>query len=135
MDQTFTKAGFDLGIVTTNDQAMLEFYRDVVGLRFEATLTFDNPLITTMHRLWANDSLLKLVVPRGEVASPVPDGIGGATGMRYFTLSVDNIDELTKRCEDAGAKVVWPVHEVRPGVTVSMLEDPDGNWVELLVMS
>jgi hypothetical protein len=25
-----------------------------------------------------------------------------------------------------------PVTELRPGVTIAMVEDPDGNWVELL---
>ena len=27
----------------------------------------------------------------------------------------------------AGHKVVWPRREVRPGVVIGMVEDPDGN--------
>ena len=29
-------------------------------------------------------------------------------------------------------KVVIPIREVRPGVTIGMVEDPDGNWVEFV---
>ena len=25
-----------------------------------------------------------------------------------------------------------PVREIRPGVSISIVEDPDGNWVEFL---
>ena len=31
-----------------------------------------------------------------------------------------------------GSKIAVPVTEFRPGVTIAMIEDPDGNWVELL---
>jgi hypothetical protein len=27
---------------------------------------------------------------------------------------------------------VSPVREIRPGVTIAIVEDPDGNWVEFL---
>ena len=35
-------------------------------------------------------------------------------------------------CEDAGYKVAVKVREARPGVTIGMVEDPDGNWVEFV---
>ena len=41
MSNTFTKPGFDLGIVTTNGDAMLAFYRDVIGMTFEATINME----------------------------------------------------------------------------------------------
>jgi hypothetical protein len=31
--------------------------------------------------------------------------------------------------------VVIPVTELRPGITIAMVEDPDGNWVEFLTGS
>ena len=32
----------------------------------------------------------------------------------------------------AGVPIVSPVVEVRPGLRIMMVEDPDGNWVELI---
>jgi len=32
----------------------------------------------------------------------------------------------------AGHKIAWPRTEVRPGVIIGMVEDPDGNWVEFI---
>lgn len=135
MERTFAKAGFDLGIVTFNDQQLLTFYRDVVGLSFEATLEMNSPLLAKMHRLWAGDSLLKIVVPAAQpddISPPMPGGINGGTGMRYFTLSVDDIDAILADCLAAGANIAVPKTEVRPGVVIAMVEDPDRNWVEFL---
>ncbi len=135
MAANITKAGFDLGIVTTNGDAMLEFYRDVVGLEFEATLALEAIGIARMDRLLCNDSVLKLVTPTTDVPPGPTGGITGCTGLRYFTLSVDDVHAAVADCEAAGAPVVWPPTESRPGVTIAMVEDPDGNWVEFIRMS
>jgi catechol 2,3-dioxygenase-like lactoylglutathione lyase family enzyme len=59
-------------------------------------------------------------------------GITGACGYRYFTISVSNIEEITSACESAGHKVAVKPRELRPGITISIVEDPDGNLVEFL---
>lgn len=135
MARTITKAGFDLGIVTNNGDAMLEFYRDSVGLTFEATMKLEAVGIARMDRLRCNDSVLKLVTMMGDVAAGVGGGLQGSTGMRYFTIAVDDIAAAVADCENAGTPVVWPVRELRPGVKIAMVEDPDGNWVEFIQMS
>ena len=38
-------------------------------------------------------------------------------------------------CDAAGATIVVPEREVRPGVTIAIVEDPDGNWVEFVKMA
>ncbi|MFL2536521.1 MAG: VOC family protein [Candidatus Azotimanducaceae bacterium] len=35
-------------------------------------------------------------------------------------------------CKAAGSNIVISGREIRPGVRICMMEDPDGNWVELL---
>ena len=135
MAANITKAGVDLGIVTNNGDAMLEFYRDVVGLKFEATLALEAIGIARMDRLLCNDSVLKLVTPTADVPSGPGGGMAACTGLRYFTLSVDDVQAAVAECEAAGAPVVWPPTESRPGVTIAMVEDPDGNWVEFIRMS
>ena len=135
MAANITKAGVDLGIVTNNGDAMLEFYRDVVGLEFEATLALEAIGIARMDRLLCNDSVLKLVTPTTDVPPGPGGGMAACTGLRYFTLSVDDVQAAVAECEAAGAPVVWPPTESRPGVTIAMVEDPDGNWVEFIRMS
>ena len=129
---SFTKGGFDLGIVTTNGDEMLEFYRDVIGLEFEATLNMEALGVAAMHRVWANESLLKIVVPTKEVAPGATGGMMGASGMRYFTLSVPSVQSALDACAAVGTPIIWDRREVRPGVVVGMVEDPDGNWVEFI---
>ncbi|MDX1385542.1 MAG: VOC family protein, partial [Thermoanaerobaculia bacterium] len=65
-------------------------------------------------------------------ADAPPGGIAGAHGYRYWTISVSNLDELAAACEAAGYKLAITPREIRPGIKIAMIEDPDGNWVELL---
>ena len=131
MPISLKKQAIDLGIVTTNPEPMLAFYRDLLGLRFEATTPM--PGGSTMHRLWCGDTMIKIVhFDKAPAAKAAPGGINSATGYRYWTISVDNLDEITDACSAAGHKVRVPVTEIRPGVKISMVEDPDGNWVEFL---
>lgn len=128
-----TKDSVDLGIITKDAEASLKFYRDTLGLPEEGSM--DMPGGGKMVRLTCGTTTLKIVVNAKEpAAEAAPGGIGGATGYRYFTISVSNLKEATQECKDAGYKVAVPPTDIRPGVTISMIEDPDGNWVELLQM-
>lgn len=131
MSVALTKDSIDLGIVITDAEASLGFYRDVLGLEMAGEMAL--PGGGTMYRLMCGTSMIKLIKhPSPPPAVAAPGGIPAATGLRYFTMSVSNIDEITDACAAAGSKVVWTVRELRPGVVVSMVEDPDGNWVEFL---
>ncbi len=130
MPLNITKDSIDIGIVTADAEAMLKFYRDTLGLEFEGEMQMGTG---TMHRLRAGTTVVKIVVHNKTPGASAPlGGIAGATGYRYWTISVDNIVEASDECAAAGYKVAVPVTEIRPGVRISMIEDPDGNWVELL---
>lgn len=134
MALAITKDSVDLGVVTTDAEASLKFYRDTLGLPEEGQM--DMPGGGKMVRLKCGTTTLKIVVNAKEPpAVAPPGGIGGATGYRYFTISVSNLEAATEECKEAGYKVAVPPTEIRPGVTISMIEDPDGNWVELLQMA
>ena len=131
MPIAINKAAIDLGIVTSNGEAMLAFYRDVLGLKVQGQMAMPGGS-GTMHRLLCGDSLIKLVVMPSLLAAAVPGGIGGGAGYRYWTITVSNLSEMVKTCADAGVPVVWTEREIRPGVRIAMVADPDGNWVEFL---
>jgi catechol 2,3-dioxygenase-like lactoylglutathione lyase family enzyme len=125
------KSSIDLGIVTTNGDAMLTFYRDTLGFKYERQIPM--PIGEgIMHRMYCGESLIKLVVLPSAPGKAAPGGIGGATGYRYWTITISNLEEIVQACEKAGRKVAIAPREVRPGVRIAMVEDPDGNWVEFL---
>jgi catechol 2,3-dioxygenase-like lactoylglutathione lyase family enzyme len=127
------KDAIDLGIVTTNGEAMLTFYRDVLGFEHEGDIAMEHVGIKVMHRLWFGKSLIKLVVPVKDPGVPAaPGGIQGGTGYRYWTMTIHNLDEVLSAVQAAGQKIVRPRTEVRPGVVIGMVEDPDGNLVEFI---
>lgn len=131
MGIALSKNAVDLGIVTTNGPAMLAFYRDVIGLKLQGEMPMPGGT-GTMFRLLCGDSLIKLVVLPSTAAVSPPGGIGGASGYRYWTMSVSNLTEMVTACADAGAGVVMSEREIRAGVRIAMVTDPDGNWVEFL---
>ena len=131
MPVNVTKDSIDIGLVTGNIEAMTTFYRDTLGLPEEAVL--DMPGGTTMTRLVCGTTIVKLLThAQTPTAANPPGGIGGATGIRYFTITVNNLDEATAACEAAGHNIAVSPREIRPGIKIAMIEDPDGNWVELL---
>jgi catechol 2,3-dioxygenase-like lactoylglutathione lyase family enzyme len=126
------KAAIDLGIVTTNGAAMLAFYRDTLGLRYLRERPM--PGGGVMHQLGCGDSVIKLVVLDSTPAQAAPGGIQGATGYRYLTITVTNITEVMQACVSQGHKITVKERELRPGVRIGIVADPDGNWVEFLAL-
>ena len=85
-----------------------------------------------MHHLACGESVIKLVVSEKEVPRPTPGQPLKAGGYRYWTITVTDLTALLAEVSAAGAKVVVPERALRPGVSIAIVEDPDGNWVEFL---
>jgi catechol 2,3-dioxygenase-like lactoylglutathione lyase family enzyme len=133
MTVQLTKDSIDLGIVVRDADAALAFYRDVLGLSYLAETPMPGG---SMHRLGCGTSVIKLVsLKRTPEASAPPGGIPGASGYRYWTISVSNMPEVVAACEAAGRPIAVPITELAPGIKIAIVEDPDGNWVELLETS
>jgi len=128
-----TKDSIDLGIVVSDPEKALAFYRDILG--FVENGTMPMPGGGKMYRLLCGTTVLKLVHPNNEPPAPARGGISGARGYRYFTITVSNLEEITAHVAAAHYKVAVPPTEIRPGVSISIVEDPDGNWVEFLQMA
>jgi catechol 2,3-dioxygenase-like lactoylglutathione lyase family enzyme len=123
--------GLDVGVVTTNMVAMTAFYRDVLGAPLVGQVTL--PGMGQLTKLQCGQSQIKMLEP---VAAAAPgaggEGFAAVTGLRYLTLTVEDIAASLERCRRAGARVAVDLTTVRPGVTAAMVEDPDGNAVELM---
>ena len=128
-----TKDSIDIGIVVRDSARSLRFYRDTLGLDHVADMPMPVTGNGTMHRLMCGTTLVKLVsYDEPPVATNPPGGAAGAVGIRYFTLWVRDLAGLVKKFEEAGDRIAIPFTEIRPGVSIAMIEDPDGNWVELV---
>jgi len=127
------KDSIDLGIVVKESERSLAFYRDLLGFEHIADTPMPGAFAGMMHRLRCGTTVIKLVkLDTDPPAQARPGGIGGATGFRYFTMQVSNLAEITDACRAAGAPVLVASAEIRPGVSISMVADPDGNWVEFV---
>jgi catechol 2,3-dioxygenase-like lactoylglutathione lyase family enzyme len=125
------KDSLDLGMVVSDIKASLNFYQDILGLEF-AGIT---PVwFGTMHRLRFGTSDFKLIDPQ----TPPPRGFIGLEnqlGYRYVTFGIKNISQVCSLLKNRGIEFTLPETEIRPGVRIAMVKDPDGNIVEFVERS
>ena len=125
------KPAIDIGIIAKDIDAMMKFYGESLGLELEATIPM--PGGGAMNRFKVGDSIIKVIeLDPAPPAEAPPGGIRGASGYRYWTIHVPNLEEVVNRINSGGYKVVVPAKVIREGITIAMVADPDGNWVELL---
>jgi catechol 2,3-dioxygenase-like lactoylglutathione lyase family enzyme len=125
------KDSLDLGILVSDITASLKFYRDTLGLKFieEIPVWFGK-----MHRLRFGNSDFKLIDP----AQRPPKGAVGLEsqlGFRYVTFVIKNLSKVCAELRSKGIEFTVQEKEVRPGVRIAMVKDPDGNIVEFVERS
>ena len=125
------KSAIDIGIIAKDIDAMITFYSEGLGLELEASIPM--PGGGTMNRFKVGDSIVKVIAldPAAPAEAP-PGGIRGATGYRYWTIHIPNLEETVDKIVGDGYKVVMPAKTIREGIAIAIVADPDGNWVELL---
>ena len=125
------KDSLDLGIIVSDIKASLNFYQNILGLEFVGI----TPVwFGTMHRLRFGTSDFKLIEPK----TVPPQGIIGLEnqlGFRYVTFVIKNISQVCSLLKIKGIEFTLPETEIRPGVRIAMVKDPDGNIVEFVERS
>jgi len=125
------KDSLDLGIIVGDIKASLNFYQNILGLEFVGI----TPVwFGTMHRLRFGTSDFKLIEPKS-VPPKGAFGLESQLGFRYVTFVVKNLIELCADLKGKGIEFAIPEKEVRPGVRIAMVKDPDGNIVEFVERS
>jgi catechol 2,3-dioxygenase-like lactoylglutathione lyase family enzyme len=123
--------GIEVGVVTTNLDAMVAFYEGFLELEPQGEIDFPGG---SQRRYTLGNGVLKLVTYTE--APPVPAAPGGGraqAGLRYFTIGVKNLRAVAASVEMSEYEVVEPLTEFAPvpGMGWMFLADPDGNWIEL----
>lgn len=123
--------GIEVGLVTTNLDAMVSFYEGFLGLELQGEVEFPGG---SQRRYTLGSSVLKLVTFTPPPPLPAAPGGGRAqAGIRYFTVGVNNLRELADATGESEYEVVEPLTEFAPvpGMGWMYIADPDGNWIEL----
>lgn len=129
MTAKLSSDAIEIGVVVHDADRSLEFYRDVLGLPYLGDLDFG---VARMWRFQAGTSVVKLLRFHEEPTAANPPGEVTATGYRYMSLFVSNIDDLVAEVAQSGGRVAMPVTEFQPGSRFAFVEDPEGNRIELL---
>ncbi|MCW1958888.1 MAG: VOC family protein [Mycobacterium sp.] len=123
----------EVGLVTTNRAAMVDFYEGYIGLAHQADLDFPGG---SMKRYAVGPNVvLKLVsYDQPPAAAAVPGGGRAQAGSRNIPLVVADVREAAGQAPGAGHAVVEgpPSFPAVPGMGWCFVADPDGNWVELV---
>lgn len=121
----------ELGLVTTNLDAMITFYEDFLGLELQGVIDFEDG---SQRRYTLGSSVLKLVTyTSAPPLAATPGGGHAQAGLRYFTIGVQNLRAVAAEVEAAGYDIVEPPTEFAPvpGMGWMFIADPDGNSIEL----
>jgi catechol 2,3-dioxygenase-like lactoylglutathione lyase family enzyme len=130
MPLMLSKPALDIGIVVHDEEAMVAFYGNTLGLVQIGTFAVPG---AKQHRFAMGETTMKLVVP-DERPSARPPGreIKDATGIRYWTAFCTGLESIVAECVAAGSELVVPLSTGSTGVHYAVLTDPDGNCFELI---
>ncbi|MGB6059434.1 MAG: VOC family protein [Microthrixaceae bacterium] len=120
----------DVAIVVSDAEAAVKFYRDALGLENFANTPL--PDGGTVHRFSHGESQVKIIEHAdGRENDPLLDAMS-ERGIRYLTLYVSDLESRVQAARDASFEVLVGPTEVRPNFWIAMLNDPDGNRIELI---
>ena len=124
------RAPLGIGIVSGAPERLLAFYGDCLGFEVLRPIAF--PGSGTVHRFRAGGSVLRIFHPEGSSPKPGPtERFDAASGVRYFTVVVDDVQAVLDACREFGLDVPAAPTEALPGTFMAIIQDPEGNWFEV----
>ncbi len=152
-EDNFAQQTIDLGVVVTDLEKSLKFYKEVVGFSeregFDVTgkfpkqvgLTDGTPLSIRVLTLGEEEAATKLKLMQVDAKKPTrtikQPFIHTVSGFSYLTIFVKDVDQVLARAKKYGyepyAKSPQTLPEGLPqDICLLMLKDPDGNFVEIV---
>jgi catechol 2,3-dioxygenase-like lactoylglutathione lyase family enzyme len=126
--------GIEIGLVTTDLEAMTAFYEGFLELEPQGVIDFSDASGGGSQRRYAlGGSVVKLVTFDTPPAPAGPGGIRAQVGLRYFTIGVTGLRAVAAAFDASPYEVVVPLTEYAPvpGMGFMFVADPDGNHIEL----
>jgi lactoylglutathione lyase len=152
-ESNFAKQTIDMGIVVTDIEKSLKFYKEIIGFSEKegfkvqgefpksVGLTDGSPL--TIHVLTLGEAEHATSLKLMQVGSKKParlikqPHIHTIAGLSYLTIFVKDVDLVLKRAKKLGHEPYGNSPQILPkglpqDVCLLMLKDPDGNFVEIV---
>ncbi|MDA0770462.1 MAG: hypothetical protein BZY79_04215 [SAR202 cluster bacterium Casp-Chloro-G4] len=131
------------GFVVSDLERSIEFYRDVVGLTLKDTrereggpishiLGYENTSLKIAELNYGDGYMLELIEYVSPGGSPRTTSERNALGASHIGFTVDDIFATYEHLVAHGGQKLNPPIEIVPGKKGCYLQDPDGNWVELV---
>ena len=148
----FASNTIDLGMVVSDIDKSLKFYKDVIGFtevpgfkvpgQFAEDTGLANKLELDVHVLVLGEgpsaTKLKLMQFKSNPGARVDNSfIHSSYGYRYLTITVSNLNAAVERANQAGGKLIAKCPVELPkgfpeGLALANYRDPDGNLIELV---
>ncbi|WP_195891510.1 VOC family protein [Luminiphilus syltensis] len=139
----------ELGIVVGDLATSVPFYRDLLGLAPERDITISAEIGERTGVAANGFSISRLTAPCGAVVKLLErQGLPSAPGQlhdeicaratqSFLTLVIDDLDGIIKKLQEAGVKARSDpaIVDVRPGMRLAFIVDPDGYPIELVEYS
>lgn len=134
-------APIEIGICVVDLPRAMAFYEGVLGLRKISQIGLNEHGsrisglgtcgYTVVRLQTSHGERVKLVCPDTAPATPVAaETPSSRAGFAYLTLIVDDIAGVVATCADAGYPSLRGIVELRPGVRMALVPDPEGNFIE-----
>lgn len=134
------------GLVVRDLSKSIAFYRDVVGLivirEFERTgeaisqlLGYENVHLSAALLDLGEGHALELIQYIHPSPDERPSEERNVLGASHLAFQVVDIHASFRKLADGGARVLNQPVEIAPGRIACYLQDPDGNWLELLQLT
>lgn len=141
-------APFEMGICVNSLETMITFYKDVLGFKLiseidvpadkssEAGFTKGGYRIVRMQTDYGERiKLVRPVLPPDLRSSG--EEVLSKCGNVFLTFIVEDLEQTVKRIQDTGVstRTTHSIMEVRDGVFLSIIDDPEGNHLEFVEYS
>ena len=131
------------GLVVSDLEGAIDFYRGVLGLRLvERRERRGGPISQVLGYKDTHIKVADMAAPDGRVIELIhylhPDPMELPTeersvlGASHIAFNVEDIDVTLGHLVAGGAQQMNPPADVAPGKRVCYLQDPFGNWLELI---
>jgi catechol 2,3-dioxygenase-like lactoylglutathione lyase family enzyme len=137
---------YHTGFVVEDMDRAVKFYTEGIGLEIDADMDlsgygleqvvgYDNAQIRAVMLKTHDGQILELlqyIEPKGQHRQESQQHPRNLIGAAHLGFMVDDAEESFRKCMELGGQKLNSVVEVLEGLKAAYLQDPDGNWIELV---